>query len=236
VFVGEGPGHVRDTEAILAESRVADPLGQAGLEFIDLNYEDTTWTPNAGRTSALDGFHLPRRAVASDWIVSMPKLKTHHWIGMTAAMKNLYGVLPGVVYGWPKNILHAMGIPQTVYDLTASLPEAITVIDAIDCMEGDGPIMGRPKPMGLIVIGTDLPAVDATCARIMGLVPERIDYLRLASDNGATLEADRIQLPGESWADVRSPFQILDYPHLSRLRDPDAPPIPAARPATGSAG
>ena len=46
----------------------------------------------------------------------MPKMKTHHWVGVTCGMKNLYGTLPGIAYGWPKNVLHHNGIPQTVAD------------------------------------------------------------------------------------------------------------------------
>ena len=53
---------------------------------------------------------LPATILDSDFVISMPKLKTHHWAGMTCSMKNLFGTVPGAVYGWPKNILHAHGI------------------------------------------------------------------------------------------------------------------------------
>ena len=113
----------------------------------------------------------------------MPKLKTHHWVGMTAAMKNMYGVLPGIVYGWPKNVLHHAGIPQTVFDISASLPQTIAIVDGIECMEGDGPILGSVKSLGLIAVGLNPTAVDATCARIIGLEPSRISYLKLSATN-----------------------------------------------------
>ena len=51
----------------------------------------------------------------------MPKLKTHHWAGLTCSMKNLFGTVPGAVYGWPKNILHAHGIPNSIVDLVATI-------------------------------------------------------------------------------------------------------------------
>jgi uncharacterized protein (DUF362 family) len=108
-------------------------------------------------------------------------------MGMTATMKNLYGVLPGLVYGWPKNVLHHAGIPETVYDINASLPKLIGIVDGIDCMEGDGPILGSRKPMGLIVVGTNLPAIDATIARIMGMVPQRVPYLALVDKRLGTI-------------------------------------------------
>jgi uncharacterized protein (DUF362 family) len=138
-------------------------------------------------------------------------------MGLTASMKNLYGVLPGLVYGWPKNVLHHAGIPETVYDVNASLPALVAIVDGIDCMEGDGPIMGSLKPMGLVVVGTNLPAVDATVARIMGLPPERIPYLALAANKLGPLDEARITQRGEKWQDVASPFQILDAPHLRKM-------------------
>ncbi len=130
----------------------------------------------------------------------------------------MYGVIPGIKYGWPKNVLHHAGIPETVYDINASLPKAITIVDGIVAMEGDGPIMGSPKPMGLVAIGTSLTAVDATLGRIMGLAPERVGYLRLAGAGLGPIDARRIEERGESWRQLVSPFQILDKPHLQELR------------------
>jgi uncharacterized protein (DUF362 family) len=218
VCVGEAPGHVRDTELALAESGVQEALEQAGLEFADLNYDDVGWVANAGRVSPLDGLFFPRTVLESDLVVSLPKLKTHHWVGLTASMKNLYGLLPGIKYGWPKNVLHHAGIPETVLDINASAPRSVAVVDAIDCMEGDGPILGSLKRMGLIVVGTNLPAVDATCARLMGLRPQRVSYLRLAADRLGPIEAARISQRGERWEPLTSPFEILDVPHLHGLR------------------
>jgi uncharacterized protein (DUF362 family) len=145
-------------------------------------------------------------------------MKTHHWVGMTCAMKNMYGVLPGIKYGWPKNVLHHNGIPETVADINATLPRTMTIVDGIDCMEGDGPIMGSCKHVGLVVVGANLPAVDATVARIMGIEPTRIDYLRLAGQHMGPLAASCIEQRGEPWQHVVEPFIIIDQPHLSQLR------------------
>jgi uncharacterized protein (DUF362 family) len=217
VLVGEGPGHMRDTEWALLESGIGEALDTAGIEFFDLNYGEVVWSKNAGGHSPLRGFHLPRRLREIDLIVSLPKLKTHHWMGMTASLKNLYGLLPGIAYGWPKNVLHYAGIPQTVVDIYASLPRTIAVVDAIECMEGDGPIMGEIKPMGLIVVGANLPAVDATCARVMGLVPWGIPYLRLAEGADSLDDASIVQR-AEPWRVVASDFRLPERPLLQGMR------------------
>jgi uncharacterized protein (DUF362 family) len=218
VRVGEAPGHVRDTEMALEESRLGEALDDGKLEFADLNYQDVAWSQNAGRRSVLKGFYFPQSVVEADVIVSMPKMKTHHWVGMTMALKNMYGSLPGCKYGWPKNVLHHAGIPETVVDINASLPKTITVVDGIVCMEGDGPILGSAKPMGLVVVGTNPTAVDATCARIMGLAPERIPYLKLADGILGPLAEHLIHQSGEPWQDVATPFEILDRQHLREMR------------------
>jgi uncharacterized protein (DUF362 family) len=218
VTVGEAPGHVRDTEMALVESGLGEALDDDRLPFADLNYEDVRWVPNRGRKSKLPGFHFPHSVIEADLIVSLPKLKTHHWVGVTAAMKNLYGTLPGVKYGWPKNVLHYAGIPETVVDINASLPKAIAVVDGIECMEGDGPIMGTPKQLGLIAISLAPAAVDATCARIIGIEPRRVRYLDLASTIGGVIDPRRIEQRGDDWRPLVTPFEVLDVPHLRGLR------------------
>jgi uncharacterized protein (DUF362 family) len=218
VAVAEGPGHVRDAEMTLVESRLAEALHDAQLPFTDLNYDEIVWVKNAGLASNLDGFYFPNTVADSELVVSMPKMKTHHWIGVTAAMKNLYGVMPGIKYGWPKNVLHYAGIPETVFDINASLPKTIAIVDGIECMEGDGPIMGDPKRMNLVVIGANLPAVDATVCRLMRLDPAEVGYLQLAANRLGPIDESLIDQRGEPWRPHAQPFRILDKPHLRSLR------------------
>ncbi len=218
VIVGEGPGHIRDTQYALEESGMGAALSAERLAFADLNYETTGWVPNRGGASPLEGFYFPQSVLAADLIVSMPKMKTHHWMGVTASLKNMYGVIPGIQYGWPKNVLHHAGIPQTVFDINASLPKTIAIVDAIECMEGDGPIMGTPKHMGLLVMGTSCTAVDATVCRLMQIDPGRIPYLQLAAGRLGTLDAARIEQRGGNVAELSRPFMLLDKPHLRGLR------------------
>ena len=76
----------------------------------------------------------------------MPKLKTHHWAGVTLSLKNFFGCMPGRVYGWPKNVLHVRGIPESILDINAAVRPHLAIVDGIVGMEGDGPIMGDPAP------------------------------------------------------------------------------------------
>jgi uncharacterized protein (DUF362 family) len=218
LLVGEAPGHVRDTEWALVESGMGAALRSEKIPFADFNYSEVRSVPNAGRLSRIEQFYFPRELFEIDLIVSIPKLKTHHWVGFTAALKNLYGTLPGLVYGWPKNVLHYAGIPQTVVDIAASVPRTIAVVDGILCMEGDGPIMGTPKPMGLLAVGLNPTALDATLARITGFEPRRVPYLALAEGKLGPIAEWAITQRGERWQELVDPFAIIDAPHLQPMR------------------
>ena len=116
VIIAEGPGHVRDTELLLDECGLRDTLDAVGSgRFIDLNFDDVSRTRTATGLTDLDEIWLPQTVRAADVLISMPKIKTHHWTGVTLAMKNLFGVVPGSIYGWPKNLLHwqPRGTPKT---------------------------------------------------------------------------------------------------------------------------
>ena len=156
IIVGEGPGHCRDTYMILEESGFDHILRDRRITFVDLNNDEWWTTPNSGRATKLESFVLPVTLKQADWIVSMPKLKTHHWAGVTLSMKNLFGTLPGMFYGWPKNILHVAGINESIIDINATLRPHFAIVDGIVGMEGDGPIMGTAKKSGVIIMGRNL--------------------------------------------------------------------------------
>ena len=113
---------------------------------MDLNHDEVFRTPNRLRFTAMTHLALPATLRRADILVSMPKMKTHHWVGVTLAMKNLFGVMPGIAYGWPKNVLHQAGIPGSIVDINAAVHPHLAIVDGIVGMEGDGPIMGTPRP------------------------------------------------------------------------------------------
>jgi uncharacterized protein (DUF362 family) len=209
VRVAEGPGHERDMEAIVETIRLRDFLGPLPNLFVDLNLDDVRPVNLRTRASKLKQLYLPRTVLEADFIVSVPKLKTHHWSGVTLSLKNMFGIVPGSCYGWPKNVLHWAGITPSILDINSTVRPDFAIVDGIIGMEGNGPIQGSPKPTGVLVLGDDPVAVDATCARVMGLAPERIDHLAKAGALLGHLRPDKILQLGESVASVRAPFAVL---------------------------
>ena len=102
-------------------------------------------------------------------------------------------------------MLHYAGINESILDITATVRPHLAIVDGIVGMEGDGPIMGTATTVGAIVMGTNLPAVDATAARLMEIDPWRIAYLAAASagwdrsPSGISLSAASRSLP---WLDL----------------------------------
>ncbi|MBI5863280.1 MAG: DUF362 domain-containing protein [Planctomycetes bacterium] len=217
VLVAEGQGHRRDSLLVLEESGTQHAIREAKLPFFDLNHDEVESVANVGRWTSLSELHLPRTLLGADFIVSLPKLKTHHWAGVTCSMKNFFGVMPGIVYGWPKNVLHWHGIPQSILDINAAVRPHLAIVDGIVGMEGDGPIMGTPKPVGCLIVGRNLPAVDATATRVMGLNVSGVEYLVRASGKLGPIQEHNIRQRGETIASVRTRFQVLDVPHLRGL-------------------
>ncbi|MBI1848073.1 MAG: DUF362 domain-containing protein [Candidatus Rokubacteria bacterium] len=182
VLVAEGPGHRRDTEYLLTASGLHAALEARGVPYVDLNQDDVTRTRLLSSYTGLGHLYLPETILDADLLVSMPKLKTHHWAGVTLSLKNMFGVVPGGVYGWPKNVLHWAGIAESILDINAALAmPRFAIVDGVVGMEGDGPIRGGPRAVGVLVMGEDWVAVDATAARLMTIDPEGIGYLAEAA-------------------------------------------------------
>jgi uncharacterized protein (DUF362 family) len=215
VLIGDGPALDRDTQAILESVRLLEFTGKLGRDFCDLNIDDVERVPLETRASHLKELFLPRTVLGADIFVSMPKLKTHHWAGVTLSMKNLFGIVPGSCYGWPKNVLHWAGIGNSILDINAAARPDFVIIDGILGMEGNGPIQGSPKSAGVLLFADDPVAADATASRIMGLRPEKVDYLAKAGTMLGHLELNKLRHLGETVESVATPFVVVkQFEHL----------------------
>ncbi|MCB9780114.1 MAG: DUF362 domain-containing protein [Alphaproteobacteria bacterium] len=208
VTVAEGAGHTRDSEYILEQTGLDALLRDIGVPFVDLNLDDAAFVRPPGNLTGLDTLPVAKTVMAADLFVSLPKLKTHHHVGVTLSMKNLFGTVPGSVVGWPKNPLHFAGISNSIVDLWSAIRPAFAIVDGIVGMEGDGPIMGSAVDAGVVLMGEDLPSVDAAATRAMGLRPERVGYMVKALSLGATIADSRIDVLGDEVA-PRS-FAVID--------------------------
>jgi uncharacterized protein (DUF362 family) len=215
VVVAEGPGHQRDTHLVLSESGYEELLRNHAIPFVDLNRDELVPTRLRASYMGIKSLWLPQTVLDGHFLVSMPKMKTHHWAGVTLSMKNMLGVVPGVRYGWPKNILHWKGIQESILDVSATIPINFVIADGITAMEGNGPLQGAARALGKIVLADDPIAADATCARLMGFAPERIAHIREGAKFLGNFSLSLVDHAGESLAAPTTPFDVVpEFRHL----------------------
>jgi uncharacterized protein (DUF362 family) len=210
VVVAEGPGHCRDTELMLERSDLEHALRDERCRFVDLNLDTTHPVTLPADYTKLGEIEFGGTLLDASLIVSMPKLKTHHWVGVTLSLKNMFGTVPGARYGWPKNILHWCGIDNSIVDINSSLKPHFAIIDGVHGMEGDGPLRGPTVESGVILMGDNLTAVDATAARVMGIYPQKINYLQMMRQHGGTVSESKIHQLGESVRSVQCDFKVIE--------------------------
>ena len=200
IVVGDGSGFRRDLTTEARACGLAQALKGQPARLVDLNYDDPRpVVAPAGWFIGTNQLWLPRSVREADLIVSVPRLKTHHWAGVSLSLKNLFGLVPGCRYGWPKNMLHFNGISRSIiglYEASRSLAPLVTIVDGIVGMEGDGPINGEAVDHGLLAAGRDLVAVDTVCTQLMGFNPQHIEHLLAAMWTGAG-QVERIRTVGE---------------------------------------
>jgi uncharacterized protein (DUF362 family) len=234
VTVGEGSGHRRDSHFIAGQSGLLDLLADIDVPFVDLNTAAVGRVQLHSQFTSLGELWLPTPVTEADLVVSMPKLKTHHWGGVTLSLKNLFGSVPGRIYGWPKNVLHWAGLEESILDVAAAVRPQLAIVDGIVGMQGDGPIKGDAVSVGVIIAGTDPVAVDSTAARLMGIDPERVGYLEEAGRFLGQLTPELIDQLGEEPDGEAVLFELLPQFSALRIGSPRPADDPAPAEDTGA--
>ena len=159
-------------------------------------------------------FNIIDPIVNADYIINLPKLKTHAMTGYSGGIKNLFGVIPGLQkpqlhYRFPE----IEDFSNMLLELALTVKPQITLIDAIDAMEGNGPTGGTSHPLHLILASRDMYTQDYFAATLMGLNPDDIVMLRQARERGL-IQPDSIELTGDAIPEDRTPFQKPDTSNL----------------------
>jgi uncharacterized protein (DUF362 family) len=204
VRIGDAPEFHRDTYALAEAAGYRDRIPNFDDVFVDLNGDDVSPVQGLAGDSEL---YLPTTALRADLVVSLAKMKTDTRFGAALSMTNLFGLIPGAIYGWSEEKSHGLGTPKEATELTRIFRRSLAIVDGVWGMEGDGPVSGNAKAAGVLAIGTDLVAVDATCCRVMGFDPGDIEYLKLAANRQGVVDEDRIEQRGEAIHDVRTNFR-----------------------------
>lgn len=219
VIIGEGsavgydrPGRM-DSMHCLEVSGTADVARRLGAELVDLN-RDQRVEVQVEDAFVMGMFCVARTALEADAIVCIPVMKTHIRTGITCGLKNMKGVLPGV----EKRRTHRLGLDRAIVDLNRVVKPDFTVVDAIVAMEGTNRYPEDQVPLGRIIAGADVVAVDAVCAAVMGFDVDQILHVQLAAEGGlGVAEIGKIEVRGESVAESLRKFAPYQKAAMERF-------------------
>lgn len=170
--VADSPANVAKVERVWERSGLGAVCEQEGVPLLSLEKQGSA-------SCTVDGmrFAVARAVLEADVIVNLPKVKTHVLTMLTAAVKNMYGTVPG----FAKTTLHrnyptARRFGNLLAAVYSKVPPALSIADAIVGMEGDGPSGGRPIELGFLAASADSVAMDLTLCDILGIEPRTVPY------------------------------------------------------------
>jgi uncharacterized protein (DUF362 family)/ferredoxin len=201
VIVGEASGNQYDTEEVFEFIGLKQKL--PGVQIIDLDRTEIV-SCRIPRAKSLKEVGISKVALESDFVISLPILKTHNATIMTGALKNMMGTLPQR----EKWKMHLGGLHQSLADLNRQIKPDLVIMDALTCQEGLGPTMGRPVQMNLILASYDAVAIDAVGTAVMEIDPKEIKHIQLASEAGLGRgDLEEIEILGQTIEQVSRPFK-----------------------------
>ena len=185
-------------EKRFSESGLLVKLKELDVEFLNLSKDEYEVHEVAGRM-----LRLPRTVLDADFFINLPKIKTCGHTLVTLSIKNLFGVLQRA----KKNRLHSR-LDEILPYLAKAIRNDLIVVDGIVAMEGNGPVIGTPKELGVVVAGSNPFTVDATCARMMGFDPSQIGHIAGAHEEGlGEVNVDAIEVVGDGWRRFAQEFE-----------------------------
>lgn len=182
IVVGDSPGGPFTVNMLKSIYSTAGLVDMAEKENVKLNYNVNSSTVPAEKNSLnIRNFDIIDAALQCDFIINVCKLKTHGMMTLSGAVKNMFGVIPGLT----KPEYH-MRYPDTndfaemLVELNRTVNPYVTFVDAIDAMEGDGPSGGNVKHVGLLLSGYNQYNVDIALCDIVGIEPDSVPTANIA--------------------------------------------------------
>jgi uncharacterized protein (DUF362 family) len=197
-----GEGGADDTDRAFDVVGARDIAKKHNIKLVNLN-RDRIISQKIHGALALHEVGIAETALKSTCIVNVPKLKVHHMTIVTLSMKNLMGMI------LPKSIMHNQ-INEKIVDLATLFKDKVklNVIDGLIGSEIDE-VHGSPVRMNVVIAGTNMVAVDAVATAVMGIDPDKVEFLRIAEERGlGTFRLSNIDILGERIDDVKRKFKL----------------------------
>lgn len=214
VVVGDSPGNLFQPAVL---NHVYDVTGMREVEAAGAELNQNFEQREISFPEAFVARHFSCTAwlEEADAIISFSKLKGHGMMSLSAATKNQFGAIPGTMkpeyhFRFPD----PMDFAAMIIDLNRYLKPRLFLVDGVVGMDGNGPTAGNPRPMGILMAGTDCHRVDMICATLIGLDPMAVLTLRAAVDHGLLSES----VAEISVAGRLEDFMVPDFERIERRR------------------
>lgn len=182
VVIGDSPGGPFTEWSLKAVYKAAGMIEVAERTGCQLNYDTGVVEISNPEAKRLKTMQIIRAAREVDFVVSAAKLKTHGMMTYTGAVKNLFGVIPGLVkVDYHMRLHDADNFADHLVDICEAVKPVFSVIDGIDGMEGDGPSAGEKRHVGLILASNDPYALDGVASQIIGIAPALVPTIKAAA-------------------------------------------------------
>ena len=214
IIIGEGSIVGKDTGKAFKKCGIDRLADNKKVKLVDLKKDD--FIPlSVSNGKILKMIKLPKSIVDADFIINIPAMKTHDSFPATLGLKNM----KGIIREQDKKRFHLWGLAQCIVDLNKVAMPHLTIIDGTVGMEGAGPLSGDPVDLGVLIASFDTVAADMTAARVMGIEPDSIKYLKLAIEqNLGTTKELKIEIKGEKIEKVKKKFRQaeLDFEEFKK--------------------
>ncbi|MBN2345208.1 MAG: DUF362 domain-containing protein [Candidatus Aminicenantes bacterium] len=208
---GDSPGF-GSPAAAAAKSGLAAAAGEIGMELADFGPAAQVSFAEALIAKQLV---LARAVLEADAVVNLAKMKTHGFLRLTGAVKNLFGCVPGV-----RKAEYHVKMPRIEHfsamlaDVARFVNARLHVMDGIVAMEGNGPGSGTPRPMKALLLSSDPVALDAVFCLLVRMPPSCLPTLAAAAEGGlGTWETESIEIRGDDPGRLACPeFQVVRRP------------------------
>jgi predicted dehydrogenase len=199
VLVVESDSFSGTAEKRMINTGTMDIVKKCEVDFLNLSKDDIEEHEVAGFV-----LEVPKTVLKADFLVNLPKLKTHDFMYISIAMKNMFGILANK----KKSKLHKALTEVLVY-LNKVIRQDLIIVDGIIGMEGIGPITGSPVKLDLIISGLNPVTVDTVCCHIMGVNPYVVEPLWKAYKAGiGEINVKKVQVLGEAIDNVKRRFRL----------------------------
>ena len=172
ITIAEGSGLGTDESRVFEVSGYSELAARKGVNLVNLNRLNKAERVEVRWKYGV--LKLPKIVLEADLYVNLPKMKTHGQTVVTLSMKNQKGLLLNA----DKKRFHNLGLHEPLVELAKVVKPDLIVVDGVEGMEGEGPLNGKKKRVGVLVLGTNLLEVDTACCEIMGVKPESVQHIR----------------------------------------------------------